>query len=79
MEKVDYTESTADIADDLSYLYATKDEYDDPEGLLDEVHDLRKKYAADLEPLVVLQLIIAYMRKTKGKYFVQINRMWTLV
>ena len=53
--KVDYTESTEDIADNLSYLYATKDEYDDPEGLLDEVHDLRKKYAADLVHLIVAQ------------------------
>ena len=50
MEKVDYTQSAEDIGDDLRYLYVDEERgiIDsegnpvDPEGLLDEVHDLRK-------------------------------------
>ena len=55
MEKVEYTHSTDRIGDDLYYLYAQKGDSHDPEGLLDEVHDLRKKYAADLVHLIVAQ------------------------
>ena len=55
MERVDYTQSTDHIADDLSYLYAKKATTFDPEGLLDEVHDIREMYAADVVHLVVEQ------------------------
>ena len=55
MERVDYTQSTDHIADDVSYLYAKKGNYFDPEGLLDEVHDIREMYAADVVHLVVEQ------------------------
>ena len=57
MDKVDYTQSTEDIVYDLSYLYTRKGDRGDPEGLLDEVHDLRKKYAADLVHLTVAQSV----------------------
>ena len=54
LERVEYTQSTEDIVYDLSYLYAiSKLDTFDPEGLLDEVHDLRKKYAADMVHLIV--------------------------
>ena len=53
MEKVDYIQSTEDIVYDLSYLIISKHDTYDPEGLLDEVHDLRKKYAADMVHLIV--------------------------
>ena len=55
VEKVDYTQSTDSIGDDLLYLLIKKHELDDPKGLLDEVHDLREKYAADLVHLIVKQ------------------------
>ena len=55
MEQVDYSESTEDIVVDLSYLYAKKGNSDDPEGILDEVHDSRARYAADLVHLIVEQ------------------------
>ena len=57
MEKVDYTQSTADIGDDLFYLYFQKGSSFDPDGLLDEVHDLREDYAADMVHLAVEQSI----------------------
>ena len=62
MEEVDYMQSTEGIGDDLGYLFAKKADSFldrpggspiDPEGLLDDVHDLRDRYAADLVHLVV--------------------------
>ena len=57
MEKVEYTQSTEDIGDDLLYLYANRFDPEglwfDTEGLLDEVHNLRKDYAADIVHMVV--------------------------
>ena len=52
MEEVDYSQSTEYIGDDLSYLNRRNDRFD-PEGLLDEVHDLRERYAADIVHLIV--------------------------
>ena len=54
MEQVDYTQST-DIRSDLIYLYTQRGSSRDPEGLLDEVHDLRENYAADIVHLIVEQ------------------------
>ena len=57
MDKVDYAQSTEHIGDDLSYLQFRRggDYLDDPEGLLDEVHNLRQDYAADIVHLIVEQ------------------------
>ena len=55
MEEVDYSQSREDIADDLFYLYSQTGSSFDPDGLLDEVHDLREIYAADLVHLIVEQ------------------------
>ena len=54
MEEVDYMQSTEHIAHDLQYLHSKIGSHD-PGGLLDEVHDLRKIYAADIIHLVVEQ------------------------
>ena len=59
-EKVDYIQSTEHIGDDLFFLYLRRGSQD-TEGLLDEVHDLRKKYAAD-----IVHLIVADSRGTCG-------------
>ena len=62
MKKVDYMQSTEDMGHDLGYLFAKKADSFldrpggnpiDPEGLLDEVHDLREEYAADFVQLIV--------------------------
>ena len=53
MERVGYTQYTDHITDDLYYLYSKRNDRFDPEGLLDEVHDLRERYAADLVHLIV--------------------------
>ena len=58
MEKVEYTQSTEHIRYDLQYLFAQKGDYYDPEGLLDEAHDLRKRYAADVVHLLVEQSVV---------------------
>ena len=55
MEKVDHVQSTGYIGDDLTLLYFRKGSQQDPDGLLDEVHDLRKRYAADYVHLIVEQ------------------------
>ena len=62
MKKVDHMQSTEDMGYDLDYLFAKKSDSFldrpggnpiDPEGLLDEVHDLREEYAADFVHLIV--------------------------
>ena len=55
MEEVKYVESTEHIGDDFLYLYFQQGSSQDPNGLLDEVHDLRKRYAADIVHLIVEQ------------------------
>ena len=64
MEKVDYIESTEHVGNDLYFLYAKRSSHD-PEGLLDEVHDLRREHAAD-----VVHLIVAQPRGTCGGAFI---------
>ena len=58
MEEVDYSQSREDIADDLFYLYSQ-------DGLLDEAHDLRERYAADL-----VYLIVEHARGSCGGAFI---------
>ena len=53
MEKVNYTESSDSLRSDYWYLASKKGDGDDPDGVLDEVHDLRKRYAADIVHLIV--------------------------
>ena len=65
MEKVDYAQSTEYIGDDLFYLYFQKGSSFDPDGLLDEVHDLRERYAADL-----VHLIVEHARVSCGGAFI---------
>ena len=55
MEKVEYTQPAEHILYALSHLEAKEGNSVDPEGLLDEVHDLRKVYAADIVHLIVEQ------------------------
>ena len=56
MKKMDYTESTVSMAENLSYLREKKGEHD-PEGRLDEVHALRDRYAAEIVHLFLGQTI----------------------
>ena len=53
MEKVNYTQSSYSLISDYWYLASKKGDGDDPDGILDEVHDLRKRYAADIVHLIV--------------------------
>ena len=55
MEKVEYTQPAEHIVYALGHLDAKKGNSVDPEGLLDEVHDLRRVYAADIVHLIVEQ------------------------
>ena len=57
MEQVDYTQSTDYIGNDLQVLRDKRGAYNDPTGILDEVHTLREKYGADLGHLFVEQAI----------------------
>ena len=66
LERVEYTQSIEDIGRDLSVLLLKREDGSvdlegnliDPEGYLDEVHDLRRKYAADVVHLVVAQPVV---------------------
>ena len=53
MEKVNYTQSSDSLRNDNWYLASKRGDGDDPDGVLDEVHDLRKRYAADIVHLIV--------------------------
>ena len=55
LEKVNYVQDSSSIGWDLRYLKQSKQTpYDrDPEGILDEVHELRKLFAPDIVHLIV--------------------------
>ena len=53
MKKVEYTQSTNYLGDDLSYLTGKKGGSNDPKGVLDEVHILIERFGADLIHLFV--------------------------
>ena len=53
MEEVSYTQDSSDMGTDLDRLAHDSDSQIDPQGLLDEVFDLRDKYAADFVHLFV--------------------------
>ena len=55
MQELDYTQSPDHIRYDFFHLAYRKGDGDDPEGVLDEVHNLRKIYAADLVHLIVTE------------------------
>ena len=55
MERVDYAPSPSDLRRDFRYLAYRKGHGSDPDGVLDEVHDLRKRHAADLVHLFVME------------------------
>ena len=50
VERLDYTQSKNHLVDDLRYLSGRKGDNigDDPDGVLDEVHELRERSGADL-------------------------------
>ena len=48
LEKVDYTQVDNNMSDNLQVLGDKKGDYSDPDGLLDEVHEMRERYSADL-------------------------------
>ena len=55
IEKVDYVETGGPLGDDLVLLAEEKGHDDDLEGVLDEVHTLRERHAADLVNLFVVK------------------------
>ena len=58
LEKVDYTQVDNNMSDNLQILVDKKGDYYDPDGILDEVHDLREKVGADLVHL--------FLKEAKG-------------
>ena len=52
MEKIEYTQAS-NLGADLQVLRDYKGAYYDPDGLLDEVHEMRERYSADLVHLFV--------------------------
>ena len=52
MERVNYTQ-TDNMGTDLGILIDKKGDYYDPDGVLDEVHEMKERYSADLVHLFV--------------------------
>ena len=69
MERVNYTQ-TDNMGTDLNILIDKKGDYYDPDGVLDEVHEFRERYSADLVHLFVANpkgicgLIFGYFLRT---------------
>ena len=59
MVRVAHAQSVGHLVDDLSFLRNRKSTRYDPDGILDEIHELRGRHAADLVSLVVERPISA--------------------
>ncbi len=57
MEKVDYMQVDNNMSDNLRVLREKKGSYYDPDGILDEVYEMRERYSADLGHLFVERAI----------------------
>ena len=70
--KVDYTQVDNNISDNLQILRDKKGDYSDPDGLLDEVHEMRERYSADLvhlfveRPIGICGIATNYSLRKKG-------------